>query len=127
MASHLSGPTAWAAQIEQSGQVAGISDRVLAGAQISRHLNGSRARRNRERGIGDSVTRIRNDSALEKNVRRKHHVGRTYRPVAVSSPDQGWRRADGACGRSISCGACGTGQQNGVPRGLRPQPADVRA
>jgi len=39
MASHLSGPTASAVQIEQSGQVAGVPDRVLAGAQVGRYLS----------------------------------------------------------------------------------------
>ncbi len=39
MASHLSGSTASAVQIEQSGQVAGVPDRVLAGAQVGRYLS----------------------------------------------------------------------------------------
>ena len=39
MVNHLSGPTASAAQIEQAGQVAGVPDRVLAGAQIGSYLS----------------------------------------------------------------------------------------
>lgn len=39
MASHRSGPTASASRIEQSGQVAGVPDRVLAGAQIGIHVS----------------------------------------------------------------------------------------